>query len=157
MKSSATCTIHLEDGTQITHINVIYSRWERGYSTFVVQRYDPADESRLQTFVYKRKNIKNTVREQEYSEDIDLTDKPKEQPGLDDENPQSVKIEDRGSFGSAKFYIVHGDHPELAYSGSRWVPHIGGHQTTALQVRNFGHRKEAEAYVKVCFPGATVK
>ena len=154
MKTANTCTIWFEDGTEVNHVNVTYSRWEgNGYGTFIVQRYDPADENRLQTFVYKRRNIKNTLREQPYSEDIDLAEKRKPEPGIEDENPKSVTIEGLASH----FYIVHSEHPDLAYSGSRWVPHIGGYPSRAIKVRGFGSRKEAEAYAKVCFPNAAVK
>jgi hypothetical protein len=153
MKSTATCTIWFEDGTEVKHVNVTYSRWSEKHR-FVVQCYDPADENRLQTFVYKRKHIKQTLREQDYTEENDLTERPKEQPGLDDPNPTSIQIKEGGL---VKFYIVHGGRPDLAWNGSRWVPHIGGYSASAEKVYSFENRKEAEAYAKVCFPGAAVK
>jgi hypothetical protein len=154
MKSTATCTIWFDDGTEIKHVNVTYSRWSHDDKSFVVQRYDPADENRLQTFVHKREHIKQTVREQDYTEEIDLTERPKEQPGLDDPNPTSIQIKEGGL---VKFYIVHGGRPDLAWSGSRWVPHIGGYQSSAEKTCGFETRKEAEAYAKGHFPGAALK
>ncbi len=75
MKSTATATIWFEDGTEITHVNVTYSRWSSDNAFFIVQRYDPADETRLQTFVYKHQHIKNTVRVQDDTPEINLATK----------------------------------------------------------------------------------
>lgn len=77
MKSTATATVYFEDGTEVTHANVTYSRWQDDYTMFCVQRYDPADETRLQTFVYKREHVKSTLREQDDSPQFNLTEMPK--------------------------------------------------------------------------------
>jgi hypothetical protein len=79
MKSTATATIYFEDGSEVTHVNVTYARWGGNRDErFIVQRYDPADESRLQTFVYKREHVKNTVRVQDDTPEVNLTEeKPK--------------------------------------------------------------------------------
>jgi hypothetical protein len=80
MKSTATCTVYFEDGSEETYVNVTYSRWQYDNHSFVVQHYDSADDTRLQTWVFKRENVKKTVRVQDDSPAINLTEqeKPKE-------------------------------------------------------------------------------
>jgi len=62
MKSTATCTIYFEDGTEQTFVNVTHSRWALDNVFFVVQQYDPADDTRLRTWVFKSEHIRKTVR-----------------------------------------------------------------------------------------------
>jgi hypothetical protein len=154
MKSTATCTIWFEDGTEVKHVNVTYSRWSHDDKSFVVQRYDPDDENRLQTFVYKREHIKTTVREQDYTDAIDLTEKPTPDKSLDDSNPPSIRIRE-GKYNC--WIIVYGAREDLAWSGSRWLQHIGGNTIGTEQVFNFADKKEAETYAKTHFPNATRK
>jgi len=63
MKSTATATVYFEDGSEVTHVNVTYARWS-GYrdDRLVVQRYDPDNEARLQTFSYKRESVRSYLR-----------------------------------------------------------------------------------------------
>ena len=72
MKSTATATVWFEDGTEVTHVNVTYSRWSLDDKAFVVQRYDPENEDRLQTLVYKREHVKYTMRVEDDSPQINL-------------------------------------------------------------------------------------
>ena len=62
MKSTATCTIYFEDATDQTFVNVTHSRWSYDDKFFIVQHYDPADDTRLQTWVFKREYVRKTVR-----------------------------------------------------------------------------------------------
>jgi hypothetical protein len=155
MKSTATATIWFEDGTEITHTNVTYSKWDSKHR-FIVQRYHPDNESRLQTFIYKRKNIKSTMREQDYNAELDLTEKPSPAEGLDDLKPQSIYIREGLT---NRWIITYGPRQDLAWTGQRWMPHIGG-QTIGLgktPISNFASRKQAEAHAKERFPNAALE
>lgn len=47
-----------------------------------------------------------------------------------------------------RFIIVHRNNEDLAWSGSRWVPHVQGIPIAAVQVCNFTTRNEATEYIK---------
>jgi hypothetical protein len=50
-----------------------------------------------------------------------------------------------------RWVIAHGNHPGLAWSGSRWVRHDQGVPTGDAQVCNFTTREEAQEYVNTNF------
>jgi hypothetical protein len=79
MKSTATCTIYFEDGTEQTFVNVTHSRWEGDNVFFVVQHYDPADDTRLQTWVFKREHVRKTVRGEADTPATNLSERRKPQ------------------------------------------------------------------------------
>jgi hypothetical protein len=51
-----------------------------------------------------------------------------------------------------RWIIVHGHYEDLAWSGSRWVPHRKGVPTGGVQISNFATREEAKAYAEKHFP-----
>lgn len=50
-----------------------------------------------------------------------------------------------------RWIIVSGNHEDLAWSGSRWVPHRHGFPTAGVQICNFETREEALAYANEHF------
>jgi hypothetical protein len=48
--------------------------------------------------------------------------------------------------GLGRWIIVNGEHEDLAWSGSRWVPHYQGFPTGGVQIVNFATHEEAQAY-----------
>lgn len=47
-----------------------------------------------------------------------------------------------------RWVIANGNHQDLAWSGSRWVPHRNGWPTSDLQICNFETREDAQTYVE---------
>jgi hypothetical protein len=63
-------------------------------------------------------------------------------------DPTIWKIE-KSFFG--RWIIVSAARPDLAWSGSQWVPHRHGIPTGGAQVSNFASREEAEDYTDQYF------
>jgi hypothetical protein len=51
-----------------------------------------------------------------------------------------------------RWIVINSQHPDLAWSGSRWVPHLSGIPAGGVQVSNFTIREEALEYIREHFP-----
>lgn len=47
-----------------------------------------------------------------------------------------------------RWVLANAEHPELAWSGSRWVPHTNGMPSGAVQVCNFDSQDDARKYAR---------